>query len=535
MLVPKNQAQLEAPANALLAGLPSTAALTESKDLADTFSDLRAWVRRTGSQGGLSVAGNLLKPDQREAVLSFLERVTLDPIRKNVARELLAKLSADEAWCSRGVQSNHITESALPLRRPASMVAGAQSHHTAGSALPQRRPAATATGRSATVSGARIPADPIRHKLAQDFLDRLTSAPVDSGAPVAAACLPRGPEPENACGADVSNGLSSKAHVTETFCIPRLCHHIVVGKNGQDIVKLQETHAVAIRVPKLEDDCEAIAVTGLPSAVEHCRQALELLLHLPVGTGPLHKMMLGIPKASYGSIIGERGTTLHQLMRDCNVLIQVPKAQETGDVTVCGQQDGCLRAKIKIEEILRDTVPVLSSGMGARPVMPVPPSYDLAGAKSIQRCLFFPEQAALHPDDGLSSLGTLLKFLDSTRVSCDVCVFTITDNRIARRLLDAHRYRRVRVRIITDKVQIGALGSDIGELQAAGIEVRTNTSPHHMHHKFCILDGVVLLNGSFNWTQGACENNCENVMISNDKAFVSPFKAQFEHLWQEYR
>merc|ERR1711924_532891 len=135
---------------------------------------------------------------------------------------------------------------------------------------------------------------------------------------------------------------------------------------------------------------------------------------------------------------------------------------------------------------------------------------------------------------GLTSLATLLKFLDSTRVSCDVCVFTITDNRIARRLLDAHRYRAVRIRIITDKAQSEALGSDIGEFQAAGIEVRMNTTICHMHHKFCILDGRVLMNGSFNWTQGACENNCENIMITNDKGFVMPFCSQFERLWQEY-
>merc|ERR1712138_169257 len=91
----------------------------------------------------------------------------------------------------------------------------------------------------------------------------------------------------------------------------------------------------------------------------------------------------------------------------------------------------------------------------------------------------------------------------------------------------------VRVRIITDKAQSEAIGSDIAELQAAGIEVRMNTSQHHMHHKFCILDECVLMNGSFNWTQGACENNYENVMITNETAFVAPFRDQFEQLWQE--
>jgi len=308
----------------------------------------------------------------------------------------------------------------------------------------------------------------------------------------------------------------------------------VVGKRGEQIAKLHDNYGVTICVPKPEDDCEAIAVSGSSSAVDACRVALEGLLGLPVGEEPLNIERLGVPRASYGAIIGERGTTLQRLMSECAVLIEVPKPNEPGDVVVHGRVEGCVRAKVKIEEILRDTVQVLSSGAGNAPVMPQPPGYDLATSKPIHRCLFFPEVG--HPclGDGLTSLGTLLKFLDSTRISCDACVFTITDNRIARRLLDAHRYRGVRVRVITDKAQKEALGSDIGELQAAGIEVRMNTSQYLMHHKFCILDGHVLMNGSFNWTQGACENNNENVMITNENAFVVPFRDQFELLWQDY-
>merc|ERR1719272_2075893 len=148
-------------------------------------------------------------------------------------------------------------------------------------------------------------------------------------------------------------------------------------------------------------------------------------------------MMLAVPRTSYGAIIGEKGSTLHRLMLECSVLMEVPKPDDLGDVLVHGHMDSCLKAKSMIEVILRDSVQVLSSDKGKMPVMPLPPSYDLATRKAIHTCLFFPEVASQQTSDGLSSLGTLLKYLDSTRVSCDVCVFTITDNRIARRLLEA--------------------------------------------------------------------------------------------------
>ena len=35
-----------------------------------------------------------------------------------------------------------------------------------------------------------------------------------------------------------------------------------------------------------------------------------------------------------------------------------------------------------------------------------------------------------------------------------------------------------------------------------------------MHHKFAIVDSTILLNGSFNWTERAVSENCENVVIS---------------------
>merc|ERR1711879_170482 len=188
-------------------------------------------------------------------------------------------------------------------------------------------------------------------------------------------------------------------------------------------------------------------------------------------------------------------------------------------------------ARVKMEELINDRIPILALSAGRTPVMPLPPSYDLCTSRPIRRCLFFPDHPEGAMDNGLSTLGVFLKYLDSTRHSLDVCVFTITDDRISRRILDAHRFRGVKVRIITDGEQSKSVGSDILEFRQSGIEVRMDESPYHMHHKFCVLDGKVLMNGSFNWTLGACENNNENVMVTNDSAYVSEFRTQFETLW----
>ncbi len=121
----------------------------------------------------------------------------------------------------------------------------------------------------------------------------------------------------------------------------------------------------------------------------------------------------------------------------------------------------------------------------------------------------------------------------SARRSLWICVFTITDNRIADAILDAYR-RRVDVRILTDNEKAEDLGSDIEGLERSGVPVRVDVSDKHMHHKFAIADGKRVLTGSYNWTRAAAEENEENLVVSDDVHLVRAFSAEFEKLWALY-
>lgn len=133
-----------------------------------------------------------------------------------------------------------------------------------------------------------------------------------------------------------------------------------------------------------------------------------------------------------------------------------------------------------------------------------------------------------------TSLTRFLDYLASARSTLDICVFTITNDDIADVVLDLHR-KGVKVRIITDNDQANTQGSDIGKFQQAGIQVREDKTPAHMHHKFAILDGRLLLNGSFNWTRQAVTSNNENVTVLSDQQLIRAFQQQFEKLWAMFR
>jgi mitochondrial cardiolipin hydrolase len=116
--------------------------------------------------------------------------------------------------------------------------------------------------------------------------------------------------------------------------------------------------------------------------------------------------------------------------------------------------------------------------------------------------------------------------------SADLCVFTITDDRLTSAILEAHQ-RGVAVRILTDNDKSLDPGSDADRLRHAGIELRMDRSRFHMHHKFAIFDGTLLLNGSYNWTRGAADENEENFIVTSEMRLLRAFSRTFEALWEQ--
>ena len=67
-----------------------------------------------------------------------------------------------------------------------------------------------------------------------------------------------------------------------------------------------------------------------------------------------------------------------------------------------------------------------------------------------------------------------------------------------------------------------------------GIIVKDDASKYHMHHKFALIDGKTLVNGSFNWTRQAVLNNRENVIVTSSNQLAKAFRQEFEKMWAMY-
>ena len=139
----------------------------------------------------------------------------------------------------------------------------------------------------------------------------------------------------------------------------------------------------------------------------------------------------------------------------------------------------------------------------------------------------------VHFSPGPACRGAILDCLHQARQTVDICVFTVADDRISDAVLKTHQ-RGVKVRIVTDNDKANDDGSDVDFLQRKGVPVRVDRTAYHMHHKFALFDGQVLLNGSFNWTRSATENNHENLVLTTDAELVKHFARQFEELWERF-
>ena len=138
------------------------------------------------------------------------------------------------------------------------------------------------------------------------------------------------------------------------------------------------------------------------------------------------------------------------------------------------------------------------------------------------RAYFSPGEGPLH---------TIVGLLSSASATVDICVFTITDDRISKAISKAHR-RGIKIRIISDNDKAYDRGSDIDRLEKQGVAVRVDRSEHHMHHKYALFDRELLLTGSYNWTRSACAHNHENVIVTSTANLVGAFCDNFEALWR---
>ena len=105
-------------------------------------------------------------------------------------------------------------------------------------------------------------------------------------------------------------------------------------------------------------------------------------------------------------------------------------------------------------------------------------------------------------------------------------------------LVRLHSTRQIRVRVITkedpsNETQIASL-RDLMEAQskyAPMVQYRLSSEP--LHAKGMIVDGIMALHGSFNFTQAGLKSNVENATVDYSTTGAKKFSLEFDRLWSK--
>jgi phosphatidylserine/phosphatidylglycerophosphate/cardiolipin synthase-like enzyme len=113
-----------------------------------------------------------------------------------------------------------------------------------------------------------------------------------------------------------------------------------------------------------------------------------------------------------------------------------------------------------------------------------------------------------------------------------VAIYSFTSDRLAEALIEARR-RGVDVRVVMERREANGTGSEYPRLRGAGVEVKLDANPGLMHHKFMVIDGEIVVTGSYNWSAAAEERNDENLVVIRDRGVAGAYEREFERIWSQ--
>jgi len=133
------------------------------------------------------------------------------------------------------------------------------------------------------------------------------------------------------------------------------------------------------------------------------------------------------------------------------------------------------------------------------------------------------------PDDHV--LQRLLSLVTAAEESIEFLAFTLTSDPLAEALI-ARGANGVRVRGVMERDQVNNSGGEFGNLVLAGLDLRLDANQNNMHHKVMLIDGEIVVTGSYNFSRNAEEKNDENVLIFHSDEIAQQYLLEFERIYR---
>ncbi|MDI1235396.1 MAG: phospholipase D-like domain-containing protein [bacterium] len=124
----------------------------------------------------------------------------------------------------------------------------------------------------------------------------------------------------------------------------------------------------------------------------------------------------------------------------------------------------------------------------------------------------------------------ILSEINNATQSIYLAMAYFTDREIAMAIVGAKNRN-----VLVDIILSSNIQNDTVKLILKGANIivhafETGDARGIMHHKFCLIDNKITINGSYNYSINASNNNVENIHVSDDSSTYSQFLSEFERL-----
>ncbi|MEM2998618.1 MAG: phospholipase D family protein [Thermoproteota archaeon] len=135
------------------------------------------------------------------------------------------------------------------------------------------------------------------------------------------------------------------------------------------------------------------------------------------------------------------------------------------------------------------------------------------------------------PNGGCKS--ELLHWINRANHSIYVLIYSFTLDEVGDALISA-KSRGVDVKVVFDSLEANATESEYQKLRDAGVDARADTRSAVMNNKVAVIDGEIVITGSFNWSDSAEEENNENLIVLKSQSLAETYTNEFWRIWNTW-
>ena len=130
------------------------------------------------------------------------------------------------------------------------------------------------------------------------------------------------------------------------------------------------------------------------------------------------------------------------------------------------------------------------------------------------------------------TLSHLVPLIDNAQQQIRFMAFSFTDDNLGAAIL-ARAEAGVDVQGIFETRGSETEFSELPVLFCADVPVRQDGNPGTFHHKVFIIDGALVVTGSFNFSENADSSNDENAIVLNNRDIANLYLQEFGRRWDE--